>query len=165
MALGIIVPTSDLLSIRRSVKFFIDNINRQAQQQEAVAVGGRAVAGLLPSPPAGPAGAVSWLAPGCTSPDPWTSFLCLVPWMPLPASSCARAPPSRLPQTHTPSPPNPPPPIPPHTLQTIGEDLFAIALDQPFRFPAAFTFVLRAFATLEGIGKVGPVAGPLRQPP
>lgn len=39
-------------------------------------------------------------------------------------------------------------------LQTIGEDLFAIALDQPFRFPAAFTFVLRAFATLEGIGKV-----------
>lgn len=38
-------------------------------------------------------------------------------------------------------------------LQTIGEDLFAIALDQPFRFPATFTFVLRAFATLEGIGK------------
>lgn len=30
-----------------------------------------------------------------------------------------------------------------------AEDLFAIALDQPFRFPAAFTFVLRAFATLE----------------
>lgn len=39
VALGIIVPTSDLLSIRRSVKFFVDNINRQAQQQEAVAVG------------------------------------------------------------------------------------------------------------------------------
>ena len=35
----------------------------------------------------------------------------------------------------------------------IGEDLFAIAVDQPFRFPAAFTFLLRAFATLEGIGK------------
>lgn len=35
----------------------------------------------------------------------------------------------------------------------IGEDLFAIALDQPFRFPATFTFVLRAFSTLEGIGK------------
>ena len=30
-------------------------------------------------------------------------------------------------------------------LQKIGEDLFAIALDQPFRFPANFTFVLRAF--------------------
>ena len=28
-------------------------------------------------------------------------------------------------------------------VATIGEDLFAIALDQPFRFPAAFTFVLR----------------------
>lgn len=36
---------------------------------------------------------------------------------------------------------------------TIGEDLFAIATDQPFRFPATFTFVLRAFSTLEGIGK------------
>ena len=35
----------------------------------------------------------------------------------------------------------------------IGEDLFSIALDQPFRFPASFTFVLRAFATLEGLGR------------
>lgn len=31
--------------------------------------------------------------------------------------------------------------------------MFAIAVDQPFRFPAAFTFVLRAFSTLEGLGK------------
>lgn len=38
------------------------------------------------------------------------------------------------------------------TVSAIGEDLFAIALDQPFRFPATFTFVLRAFSTLEGIG-------------
>ncbi|MCO5610145.1 hypothetical protein L7F22_064380 [Adiantum nelumboides] len=38
------------------------------------------------------------------------------------------------------------------TISAIGEDLFAIALDQPFRFPATFTFVLRAFSTLEGIG-------------
>lgn len=39
------------------------------------------------------------------------------------------------------------------TLKNIGEDLFSIALDQPFRFPATFTFVVRAFSTLEGIGK------------
>jgi len=39
------------------------------------------------------------------------------------------------------------------TIGAIGEDLFAIAVDQPFRFPAAFTFVLRAFSTLEGLGK------------
>ena len=39
------------------------------------------------------------------------------------------------------------------TLNAIGEDLFAVALDSPFRFPATFTFVLRAFSTLEGIGK------------
>ncbi|GMP66517.1 hypothetical protein CsSME_00026849 [Camellia sinensis var. sinensis] len=38
------------------------------------------------------------------------------------------------------------------TLSAIGEDLFAIAQDQPFRFPSTFTFVLRAFSTLEGIG-------------
>ncbi|KAJ4975761.1 hypothetical protein NE237_000867 [Protea cynaroides] len=38
------------------------------------------------------------------------------------------------------------------TLAAIGEDLFAIATDQPFRFPSTFTFVIRAFSTLEGIG-------------
>jgi len=39
------------------------------------------------------------------------------------------------------------------TLENIGEDVFAIAIDQPFRFPATFTFVLRAFTTLEGVSK------------
>ncbi|KAK4386319.1 protein ACTIVITY OF BC1 COMPLEX kinase, chloroplastic, partial [Sesamum angolense] len=38
------------------------------------------------------------------------------------------------------------------TLSAIGEDLFAIATDQSFRFPSTFTFVIRAFSTLEGIG-------------
>ncbi|KAL4555350.1 hypothetical protein LXL04_037968 [Taraxacum kok-saghyz] len=38
------------------------------------------------------------------------------------------------------------------TLSAIGEDLFSIATDQPFRFPSNFTFVIRAFSTLEGIG-------------
>lgn len=32
----------------------------------------------------------------------------------------------------------------------IVQDLFAIAQDQPFRFPSTFTFVIRAFSTLEG---------------
>ncbi|WCJ37359.1 Protein kinase superfamily protein [Euphorbia peplus] len=40
------------------------------------------------------------------------------------------------------------------TFSAIGEDLFAIAQDQPFRFPSTFTFVLRAFSTLEGIGYI-----------
>ncbi len=35
------------------------------------------------------------------------------------------------------------------TVAAIGEELFAVAVDAPFRFPATFTFVLRAFATLE----------------
>lgn len=39
-------------------------------------------------------------------------------------------------------------------LAAIGEDLFAIAQDQPFRFPSTFTFVIRAFSTLEGIGYI-----------
>lgn len=33
---------------------------------------------------------------------------------------------------------------------SIGQDLFAISQDQPFRFPSTFTFVIRAFSTLEG---------------
>ncbi|KAL6135105.1 hypothetical protein ACLB2K_067333 [Fragaria x ananassa] len=40
------------------------------------------------------------------------------------------------------------------TFSAIGEDLFAIAQDQPFRFPSTFTFALRAFSTLEGIGYI-----------
>lgn len=39
------------------------------------------------------------------------------------------------------------------TVSTIGDDLYAVAVDKPFRFPALFTFVLRAFTTLEGVNK------------
>lgn len=39
------------------------------------------------------------------------------------------------------------------SIAAISEDLYEIAYDQPFRFPATFTFVLRAFSTLEGVGK------------
>ncbi|KAI9130557.1 AarF/ABC1/UbiB kinase family protein [Acaryochloris sp. CCMEE 5410] len=39
------------------------------------------------------------------------------------------------------------------SVAQIGDDLFEIAYDQPFRFPATFTFVMRAFSTLEGVGR------------
>ncbi|MCG8368539.1 MAG: AarF/ABC1/UbiB kinase family protein [Pseudanabaenales cyanobacterium] len=39
------------------------------------------------------------------------------------------------------------------SVGSISDDLYAIAYDQPFRFPATFTFVMRAFTTLEGVGK------------
>ncbi|MEN9258284.1 MAG: AarF/ABC1/UbiB kinase family protein [Gloeomargarita sp. SRBZ-1_bins_9] len=39
------------------------------------------------------------------------------------------------------------------SVAAISEDLYALAYDQPFRFPATFTFVLRAFSTLEGVGR------------
>lgn len=35
-------------------------------------------------------------------------------------------------------------------LTAIGEDLVSVSDDQPFRFPATFAFVFRAFTTLEG---------------
>lgn len=44
----------------------------------------------------------------------------------------------------------------PPEAQSIGaitEDLYEIAYDRPFRFPATFTFVMRAFTSLEGVGK------------
>ncbi|KAK2632805.1 hypothetical protein EUGRSUZ_L01057 [Eucalyptus grandis] len=71
--IGALQPTGDLSSVRRSVKFFLDNLLSQTPDQQ-------------------------------------------------------------------------------QTFAAIGEDLFAIAQDQPFRFPSTFTFVLRAFSTLEGIG-------------
>ena len=39
------------------------------------------------------------------------------------------------------------------SVSAISDDLYAVAYDQPFRFPATFTFVMRAFSTLEGVGK------------
>lgn len=40
------------------------------------------------------------------------------------------------------------------TLATCtGEDLLVASADKPFRFPATFTFVVRSFTVLDGIGK------------
>lgn len=37
--------------------------------------------------------------------------------------------------------------------RTAGEDLLVASADKPFRFPATFTFVVRSFTVLDGIGK------------
>lgn len=39
------------------------------------------------------------------------------------------------------------------SIAQITDDLYDIAYGQPFRFPATFTFVMRAFSTIEGVGK------------
>lgn len=39
------------------------------------------------------------------------------------------------------------------SVAEITDDLYEIAYDQPFRFPATFTFVMRAFSTIEGVGR------------
>ncbi len=39
------------------------------------------------------------------------------------------------------------------SVAQVSDDLYEIAYSQPFRFPATFTFVMRAFSTLEGVGK------------
>ncbi len=36
--LGIVVPTSDLLPIRRSINYFLDNFERQTKEQETIGV-------------------------------------------------------------------------------------------------------------------------------
>lgn len=50
-----------------------------------------------------------------------------------------------------PSPTNPDNPPPTPTIP--GEDLLLASADKPFRFPATFTFVVRSFTVLDGIGK------------
>ncbi|WP_081599334.1 ABC1 kinase family protein [Prochlorothrix hollandica] len=44
-------------------------------------------------------------------------------------------------------------PLEAQSITAITEDLYDIAYDRPFRFPATFTFVMRAFTSLEGVGK------------
>jgi predicted unusual protein kinase regulating ubiquinone biosynthesis (AarF/ABC1/UbiB family) len=39
------------------------------------------------------------------------------------------------------------------SITQISDDLYDIAYNQPFRFPATFTFVMRAFSTIDGVGK------------
>ena len=38
-------------------------------------------------------------------------------------------------------------------VAVTGEDLLVASADKPFRFPATFTFVVRSFTVLDGIGK------------
>jgi predicted unusual protein kinase regulating ubiquinone biosynthesis (AarF/ABC1/UbiB family) len=44
-------------------------------------------------------------------------------------------------------------PLEAQSVSQITDDLYDIAYGQPFRFPATFTFVMRAFSTIEGVGK------------
>ncbi|MEM9136121.1 MAG: AarF/ABC1/UbiB kinase family protein [Cyanobacteria bacterium P01_F01_bin.42] len=40
------------------------------------------------------------------------------------------------------------------SMATINDDLYELSQDQPFRFPASFTFVLRSMVALEALGKM-----------
>jgi predicted unusual protein kinase regulating ubiquinone biosynthesis (AarF/ABC1/UbiB family) len=40
------------------------------------------------------------------------------------------------------------------SMVAINDDLYALNQDQPFRFPASFTFVLRSLVALESLGKL-----------
>ena len=40
-SLGIIIPTTDTLSLRRAITFFLDNINKQAQREETLSAIGQ----------------------------------------------------------------------------------------------------------------------------
>lgn len=136
--LKIIVPTADMLSIRRSMQFFLKNFQQATQREETIGVRldtfFRFLAPLRPADP------IDFLSASSAASR-------------TPLAACC------MQDRRDTGPMNGPPvtywcPKAFHVPQAIGEDLFAIALDQPFRFPATFTFVLRAFSTLEGLGKV-----------
>ncbi len=140
--LGIIVPTSgDTVSVRKALGFFIENINREVKEKEAVKV---CVFVCL------------CLCLCCVC-------LCCVCLCVGGGSNHHHSHHHHHHHHHHQQQQHQQTPTTTHTIwlyyticlynQVIGEDLFAIALDQPFRFPASFTFVLRAFSTLEGIGK------------
>ena len=40
------------------------------------------------------------------------------------------------------------------SMAVINDDLYELSQDQPFRFPASFTFVLRSLVALEALGKM-----------
>lgn len=46
--LGIIVPTSDTLSLKRAISFFLDNVNKQAQKEETLSAIGESCKILSP---------------------------------------------------------------------------------------------------------------------
>ncbi|KAJ9551595.1 hypothetical protein OSB04_015640, partial [Centaurea solstitialis] len=112
ISLGALQPTGDMSSVRRSVKFFLDNWQNHINQS--------------PDHPTTLA-AISKVKLHCdlASFQPTTS---------LPKIALTIA-------LH----------IIAEDVMTYLQDLFAVATDQPFRFPSTFTFVINAFSTLEGI--------------
>ena len=153
-ALGILIPTGNDLALTNMVGYFLENLTRKASCSPH-------------SPP-------KTLAGGLRTAVPAHAQQCRLPRLSSARQPVARRPvpvairgmhrPHRLQQQTSRHPTCPRPGQPPtaaagpqaernETISAIGEDLFAVAVDQPFRFPAAFTFVLRAFSTLEGLGK------------
>eukprot|EP00898_Chlorokybus_atmophyticus_P004377 jgi/Chlat1/4940/Chrsp31S04787 len=97
--MGVLVPTGDMVSIRRTAQFFLDSFGERLKKQKEEKQQGE-VAGFKPK-------------------------------LSKEEKQAKRS----------------------QRLASIGEDLLAVAADQPFRFPATFTFVVRSFTVLDGIGK------------
>ena len=135
--LGIIVPTADTVSLRRAIAFGLENLLNKVRLQNALVPSHRSadIRGYRMH-------VFAW--------RPQTASIYIKIFQSVPGFICPAASkqileglaPRRLAQVEQKA-----------AMAGIGEDIFAIALDQPFRFPASFTFVLRAFTTLEGLGR------------
>ena len=141
IAMGVLVPATggggggaggDLLAVRRTARFLLDQFNERLARQRAERKARKAAEAAAAAAAAASAAAAA--AAAAAAGDPQQQEQALHRQLRARADAEVKA-------------------LQQKALASIGEDLLLAAADRPFRFPAAFTFVVRAFSVLDGVGK------------